>query len=67
MAEGHCSEDEEEVMVKQAKPKVHDSGASDLELVRDFNDEEVDIGSIDTSSFLNNVKKIDQVKVKVSV
>ena len=34
----------------RTKPKQHDAKhASDLEGIRDFRDEEVDVGSIDTS------------------
>ena len=41
MTEAHVSDEEEEVIAKQPKPKQHDAGASDLEGIRDFRDEEV--------------------------
>ena len=63
----HVSDEEEDASVKQAKPKQHDAGASDLEGIRDFRDEEVDVGSIDTSALItNNVKSDTLVKIKLN-
>lgn len=63
----HISDDEEDSKIKQAKPKQHDAGASDLEGIRDFRDEEVDVGTIDTSAILkNNVKTETVVKIKLN-
>ena len=62
----HVSDEEEDSSVKQAKPKQHDAGASDLEGIRDFRDEEVDVGSIDTSALINNTLK-GEVVVKIKL
>ena len=63
----HVSDDEEDAAVKQAKPKQHDAGRSDLEGIRDFRDEEVDVGAIDTSALItNNVNAESQVKIKLN-
>ena len=63
----HVSDEEEDAAVKQAKPKQHDAGRSDLEGIRDFRDEEVDVGALDTSALItNNVNSDTGVKIKLN-
>lgn len=63
----HASDDEEDNAVRQAKPKQHDAGRSDLEGIRDFRDEEVDVGAIDTSMLISNHNNAEaQIKIKLN-
>ena len=63
----HASDDEDDKKVKQPKPRQHDAGASDLEVIKDFRSEEVDIGFIDTSALaVSKAKEEPSVKVKLN-